>query len=230
VVGDPGAGADAEAARALGEEVRRRFGWEPMLLAEDGRELAQTDVLVSTRPGFELRRVGDAAPGLVTVAWPLTGPQAWDGRAVPYQLTLALMGAPARAAGELRAALLDLLAGPRRRIAVKAQAENEPHAHALAAALAARGHLVRLDGPRHWMDGLSACDELVVAMAGVKAYAPFNGAVNALCLVPGADRPSADALESFDRVFEAGEPEADAAALIEMHERLRREFLGRLAD
>jgi GT2 family glycosyltransferase len=229
VVADPAGGADAEAARALGSELGARFGWEPMLVAETERELARTDVLVSLRPGYELRRIADAAPGLVTVAWPLAGRQAWEGRSDLYQLRLALAAAPAKAARALREGLLELLEGPRRRVAVKAQAENEPHAHALAEALAGMGHSVRLDGPRHWQDGLSASDELVVAMAGVRAYSPFAGAVNALCLTPGAERPDPGATAAYDLVFEAGDAQADARVLLELHERLRREFLGGLA-
>jgi GT2 family glycosyltransferase len=234
VVSDTEAGPESEAARALGAELRDRFGWEPMLLAEDVRELTRTDVLVSLRPGYELRRVTDASPGLVTVAWPLLGAGAWEGRDQPYQLRLdppaaRAQPAPAQAARALRQRLLDLLEGPRRRVAIKAQAENEPHAHALAEAFAAAGHCVRLDGPRHWMEGLSACDELVVAMAGLRAYRPFAGAVNALCLAPGGERPDAHALAAFDHLFEAGDPEADARSLIERLESLRGEFLGGLA-
>lgn len=230
VVGDMEAGRDAKAARALGAELRARYGCEPMLVAEDTRDLAQTDVLVSLRPGYELRRLVHAAPGLVTCAGRLNGGEAWDGRSELYQLALDLAGDPQSAAEHLRGALLDLLSGPRRRIAVKAQAENEPHALALARAFEGMGHIVRLDGPRHWLDGLAASDELVVAMAGVRTYAPFVGAVNALCVAPGAVRPDAEALDGFDHVFEAADPGADAAALLAMHEGLRREFLGGLAD
>jgi hypothetical protein len=233
VVGDTEGGADALAARGLGRAMRERFGWEPMLIAEDGHDLALTDVVVSLRPGYELRRADGGAPGLVTVAWMWSGAAAWEGRLDAYHLNWSFSAKPAAASSSAAAArrsLAGFLRGPRMRIAIKAQAENEPQARALAQAFERRGQHVRIDGPRHWTGGLAAGDELVVAMAGVKAHAPFAGAVNALCLAPGAETPPAAALAAFDQVFAPGDPDADAAALLALHDRLRREFLGDLPD
>jgi GT2 family glycosyltransferase len=224
VVGDTRRGADTAAARELGRALREQFGWEPMLIAEDDHDLVVTDVLVSLRPGYDLRKVKNAAPGLVAAAWMWNGPAPWDGRTSLYHLSLGPAG-PA----EARDALAAFLDGGRRRIAIKAQADNEPRAHALAEALERRGQHVRIDGPRHWQGGMAAGDDLVIAMAGVRAYPPFAGVVNLLCPTPGTEPPPAEAAQAFDHVLEAADPDAAADAALALHDRLRREFLGPLA-
>lgn len=233
VVGDTERGADTLAARRLGSVLRERFGWEPMLITEDGHDLGLSDILVSLRPGYELRRISEAAPGLVTVAWAWNGPAAWRGRLDAYHLQWTYSAKPAAASSSATAArrnLAGLLAGQRWRVAIKAQAENEPAARALAQAMRRRGCHVRIDGPRHWLCGLAAADELVVAMAGVRDHQPFAGAVNVLCLTAGAEAPTAATQEAFDAVFNPADPDAAAGAFVELYQGLRRESLAGLAD
>lgn len=63
------AAGDFFTALELGEAMRRLYGWEVMFVTNQVHQLSGTDVIIAMRHDYDINRIQDTNPGIVTVAW-----------------------------------------------------------------------------------------------------------------------------------------------------------------